>query len=259
MAYGGYRRNDLAYGDDYEGGERWDRDRFERKKTYAPREPVERETFRAAESDRNTRGGERREITIDERIERRNPGGRYDDRNRLYEEERAQPRRRPQYLDDDPPRRGGEVAPYRQQKWPVAEYDIPIRAAPRPVFHRRQSSLDTYDRRPVPRYDDDDRAPPAKYREVIRYRDPKPIEEDREERYREVRIRRERERSTRRATRIEESSDSFEEVLSPSPPPVKAVKRGRTKFPKRLAQKRVIVDLGYPFEEDVRTQSILQH
>lgn len=248
MSYGSYRRNDLAYGDDYPS-ERWDRERFERQKTQA-RGPVERETY-SREPDRNTRGGERREVIVDERVERRGSGGRYDDRDRFYEEERAPPRRR-EYIDEDPRRGGAELAPYRQQKWPAAEYDIPIRAAARPTYRRRQSSLDTYDRRPVPRYNEDDRAPPSpgRYREVIRYRDARPVEEEREENYREVRIRRDGERTTRRTTRVEESSDSFEEVLPPSPP-VRSAKRGRTKFPKRLTERRAIIDFGYPFEEEV--------
>lgn len=245
MSYGGYRRNDLAYGDDY-GGERWDRDRFERTKPRA-RSPPEKEAPRYAEP----RGGDRREIYIDERIERRGSGGgRYEERDKLYEEDRGPPRRRPEYLDEDPRKGRGEMAPYRQAKWPAAEYDIPIRAPPRPTYRRRQSSLDTYDRRPAPRYGDDERGPPTptKYREVIRYRDPEPLEPEREENYREVRIR--RERSTRRPIRVEESSDSFEEISPPSPPQ-RALKRGKTRFPKRLTERRAIIDFAYPFEEEV--------
>lgn len=240
MSYGGYRRNDLAYGDDY-GGERWDRDRFERIKPRV-RSPPEREAPQYAEP----RGGDRRAIYIDERIERREAGGRYEERDRFYEEDRAPPRRRPEYLDEDPRKGRGEIAPYRQAKWSAAEYDIPIRAPARPTIRRRQSSLDTYDRRPVPRYDDDERAPPppTKYREVIRYRD------EPEENYREVRIRRER---SVRPIRVEESSDSFEEISPPSPPQ-RALKRGKTRFPKRLTERRAIIDFAYPFEEEVRRQ-----
>lgn len=245
MSSGGYRRNDLAYGEDYGGGERWDRERFERQRSRAA---PERETFRFGESDRR---GDRREIVIDERVERRGSGGRYEERDRVYEEERG-PRRRPAYLDDEPRRGGGEMAPFRQQKWPPAEYDIPIRQAPpRPGIRRRQSSLDTYDRRPLPRYEEDEREPPpVRYREIIRYRDPKPVEEDPEENYREVRIRRERETTRRTTNRVEESSDSFEEIM-PQSPPSRQMKRGKTRFPKRLVQRRAIIDFGYPFEDEV--------
>ena len=43
------------------------------------------------------------------------------------------------------------------------------------------------------------------------------------------------------------SVSSFEEV-NKTP---KIGKRGRTKMPKRLANKQAVVELGYPFEEDV--------
>ena len=35
-------------------------------------------------------------------------------------------------------------------------------------------------------------------------------------------------------------------------------RRGKTKMPVRLVEKSVIIDLGYPFEEEVRIEPVLE-
>ncbi len=250
--YGGYRRgaNDLAYGDDA-GGERWDRDRFERMR--ARSRGARESDYRFEEKDHFGRGGERREVEVDARFGRRGPAGRTEEQDRFVEEDRFTPRRRNvEFLAEDRTRGSGrELAPYRQYE---REYEAPVRRAARPSMIRRQSSLDTFDRRPLPRYREEDvdvrlavQALPRRRREERN--------EPREEDYRDVRIRRERERSVHRRSdsRYQESSDSFEEMEMPVR---KSARRGVTRIPKRLVPKRVVLELGYPFEEEVSHQLI---
>jgi hypothetical protein len=273
---------DLGFHDDPpRRGERWDREKFER---FARRGPEEKESFRFEERDRGGPRGGYRDVEFDERIERRGPrGSRVEERDRSFEDERYSraARPRPAYLDDDPTPSeiaNRALAPYRRQSIAERDLDIQIsssRRPQRPQYIRRQSSLDTYDRRPLPRYGDHDRddyripsgvpiplpirdrrpSPPrSRYREddfeEIRYRDVEP--EYREEDYRDVHIRREKSRVRRRsesrrpAPSAKSSTSSFEEIS-----PVRQGKKGRTRMPKRLVQKQVIIDLGYPFEEEV--------
>ncbi|KAK5004285.1 hypothetical protein LTR28_009116 [Elasticomyces elasticus] len=178
------------------------------------------------------------------------------------------------------------LAPYRRKS--VVERDFSRELQPsaprrpaRPGMLRRQSSLDTFDRRPPPRYEREDyrlpanvpvplprrRSPPRprRYREEdfeeIRYRD---VElEPRDEDYRDVEIRRERsvrQRSIPKSTKSDarsvttttrSSSDSFEEISRSPSPERKKVKKGKTRMPKRLVKKEAIIELGYPFEEEV--------
>lgn len=35
-------------------------------------------------------------------------------------------------------------------------------------------------------------------------------------------------------------------------------KKGRTRMPKRLVKKQAVIELGYPFEEEVRKRAIYQ-
>jgi len=94
--------------------------------------------------------------------------------------------------------------------------------------------------------------------EEIDYRDAEPDAD-----YRDIWIK--RERSTHRkapkseapksvrseSVKSKSSSSSFEEV-SKEPSPVREVgKKGRTRMPKRLVHKKAVVQLGYPFEEEV--------
>lgn len=187
--------NDLAYG---EAPERWDRDRFER--------------VRVSERDRPVRT----DIRIEDRIDSRGPRGRYEEHDFFEERDRyyAPPRQssRPRRSDrelfgEEDPRYLADraLAPYRPRERVEREREIDIeverirRAPPpaRPGLLRRQSSLDTFDRRPQPRYDRTEdyrvprRSPPRRYREEeieeIHYREHPPQD------YRDVEILRERE------------------------------------------------------------------
>lgn len=140
-------------------------------------------------------------------------------------------------------------------------YD-PRRAPPRPGIIRRQSSLDTFDRKPLPRHQE----PP----EVITM--PGPGRSRRSPRYErnfgEIRIAvpdyhvdegfrgyKESKVSTVRRKWVPEPEpepefeerESFEEVEEEPRYP----RKGKTKIPERLVNKRAIIELGYPFEEEV--------
>lgn len=316
MSYGGYRRSDhdLAYGDEGPKPQRWDRDRFERVRARS-RGPGLREKSRFDEEDRFGSRGERRDFEFDERIDRRGPRGRFEERDRYQEEDRFKSRkssfrnsRPPEFFEEDRYRGGRELAPYKD-RWDK-DNELPSRPAPM----RRNSSWDSFDRRPGPRQDerpemklsvrvgqghnqgqeheeeiryrDDDRRyrdddrfhrDESRYREEPRYfREPEPYDRyhdrgpgyrDRQpyEDYRDARIIKETEReyvrrapsrSRERSERRE--SDSFEEISrSEASPPRKhkKEKRGKTRMPKRLVQKRVILEIGYPFEETVSEQA----
>jgi len=261
---------DLGSYDEPRRPERWDRDKFER---YSRRAPEEREVFRFREHDHPGH----REIAVEDRIDRRGPKGRVEERDRYYEEDRYTPpsRRRTELWEEPTPSEiaNKALAPYRRKS--VVERDVEIRRPARPQYIRRQSSLDTFDRRPLPRYGADDWRPPAnvpiplpirrpspprrrspsrrRYREEefeeIRFRD---LEPDREEEYRDIRIRRERNSRRRSGSHYEaastrSSSSSFEEVS----PVRESGKKGKTRMPKRLVHKSAITQLGYPFEEEV--------
>ena len=252
------------YGDYGGGGERWNAERFNRER--GGRQVIERD--RVEEHERYAPfQPPSREAAVEEfrspppRVPR---GERFEERDRFFEEERFGP----------PARRSGG----RQQRY-YEEEDIdtfdrspsrepePIerrgyemrRAPPRPGIIRRQSSLDTFDRRPLPRYP---REPP----EIIampgpgrRRRSPPRYERDLEEIRiaepdyygdEEFRGYKEREVSTvRRRRGVEpefEERESFEvEEEEPFP------RKGKTRMPGKLVNKRAIIELGYPFEEEV--------
>lgn len=280
---------DLAHYDDGPptrgGGERWDRDRFERMRGGGggARRGDEHDHYRFTEHERFPGG--RRDIDIHEDMDRRGP--RVAERERFYEDERFDrpARRRPELFDDLNPSEVANkaLAPYRRKSVVEKDIDIAIRRPARPQYIRRQSSLDTFDRRPMPRYGDHERdewrpptnvpiplpirerrRSPRRFRdddyEDIRYRD---VERDREgrgrssEEYREIEVRREkskRRRSRSRAARSiaatsvrSSSSSSFEEV---SPVRTTIGRRGKTRMPKRLVKKQAVIELGYPYEEE---------
>ena len=279
---------DLGFHDEppRRGPERWDRDKFERfSRRGGPAE--ERESFRFEEHDRFGPGRGRRDVEVDERIDRRGPRTRVEERERLSEEDHVErSRRRPSEFLDEPT--ASEVAnralaPYRRKSIVEKDFDPPSRRPARPQYIRRQSSLDTFDRKPFTRYGDqerDDWKPPTnvpiplpirerrrspsrrQYREddfeEIRYRDVEPREE-----YREVEVRREkstRRRSLSRTSRrgapsVRSSTSSFEEV-SPAREP--HGKRGKTRMPKRLVRKQAVIELGYPFEEEVSLLNVIK-
>lgn len=275
--YGGRRSgNDLAYGDDYGyragggGGERWDRDRFERMRTKSRGGYQERDSFKFEEDDYSRRRGgpvDRRDIKleVDESRTRRGSGRDYNDRYALDDERYEAPRRaRPDYLQEDRYKQtsGRELAAYRQppsrqDRYVERDYyDVPDKKPKRPQFIRRQTSLDFDDRRQRTRYGDEDeqdvnvtvnlRAPDPPSR-------PEPPRYDYDEQdYRDVAIFRERDRSIYRRRRSKSrSSSSEEEIVVEKPRRKKKEKKAHTVFPKRLANLRAILEFGHPYEEDV--------
>lgn len=155
--YGGNYRSsadDLAYGEQ-PPPQRWDRDRFERFGRGPPPPPSGRgyeEDYRYTERDRPGR----REVTVVDRIDERGPPARYEERDRYAEEERYAPRGPKRRTDrelfgDVDPREIADMAltPYRRK--PEVEFERPAPA--RPGMIRRQSSLDTFDRRRAPNYE----------------------------------------------------------------------------------------------------------
>jgi hypothetical protein len=266
----------LAFADDEP--QRWDRDRFERIRS---RGPEERDLFRYQEHERVGPRGGHRDVAIEERVDARSPrGARFQERERFFEDDRFGPpaRRRTDFMEEPIPAEVANraLAPYRRRSRSIVERDIvdvPVRRQ-RPQFIRRQSSLDTFDRAPAPRYLDDyrlpadvpiplpirrPRSPPRRYREEafeeIRYRD---LPEKDFDEYRDIRVRRERHgrhrshsRPARSARSVSSSSsDSVEEVVTTPAPPLIG-KRGKTRMPKRLAHKKAVVEMGLPFEEEV--------
>lgn len=287
------------------GGERWDRARFESMRrgggadsgsSRGGRDGGGRDDydhFRFQEHDKGP--GYHRDVDIHEDRSRRGP--RVMERERFHEDDRFQ--RRNELFEERTPAEiaNRALAPYRRKS--VIEKDInididinsreqrpprPARPA-RPQYIRRQSSLDTFDRRPLPRYGDIERierdqyhhhehrlppnvpiplpvrerrrSPPTRYREEddfeeIHYEDRDRRGRERED-YREVEVQREKSRVRRsksvaaRSTRSS-SISSFEEIQ-----PVRANygKKGRTRMPKRLVKKEAVIELGYPFEEEV--------
>ncbi|KAF2805507.1 uncharacterized protein BDZ99DRAFT_466499, partial [Mytilinidion resinicola] len=301
---GGYRSSagDLGFFEDdphsgpRRGPERWDRERFERMGRRGPPErergPPERErgppserdpreSFHFEEHDRGP-GRSRLDIEINDsrERERRAPPARVVEKERFFEEDRFErpSRRRADFLDEPAAAEiaNRALAPYRRKSIIERDFEPPARRPARPQYIRRQSSLDTFDRRPYPRYGDQERdewrppvnvpiplpvreprrrSPPRSRSrfheedyEEVRYKDEEP-----EEDYREVEVRREKSTTrrskskSRKAQSIRSSSSSFEEVSPVREPPGR---KGKTRMPKRLAKKQVIVDLGYPFEEE---------
>ena len=280
--------SDLGFHDEppRRGPERWDRDKFERfSRRGGPAE--ERESFRFEEHDRLGPGKSRRDVEVDERIDRRGPRTRVEERERFFEEDRIEhSRRRPSEFLDEPT--ASEVAnralaPYRRKSIIEKDFGPPSRRPSRPQYIRRQSSLDTFDRKSFTRYGDEERddwRPPTnvpiplpirerrrspsrrRYREddfeEIRYKDVEPREE-----YREVEVRREkstRRRSPSRTSRrgapsARSSASSFEEVSLVREPPGK---KGKTRMPKRLVRKQAVIELGYPFEEEVSLLNVIK-
>ncbi|KAK5467117.1 hypothetical protein LTS15_000087 [Exophiala xenobiotica] len=205
----------------------------------------------------------------------------YEDQ-RYFEEERYGPRGATErrYFEEtdyyDPRAQRGQMVPYAPERPPRSE------APPRPGILRRQSSLDTFDRRPMRRYEDYDDAyrpqRPNPPRELIPVRAPSPkrsYPRHDERAYDDIRVQdpdyygddgfreyREREWLTRRRRNSSPSPDrrtvreefiekeEFKEIKEEKPYP----RRGKTRMPKRLVNTKVLYELGYPYyEEDDRT------
>lgn len=172
--------DDLAYGG---FPERWDRSRFERLGGGGPPRRYE-EDYTYREQDRPGR----RDVMVSDRIDERGPRGRYDEQERYFEEDRYTPGRRPRRTDRE---LFGDVDPRDFANTALTPYEPP--PPQRPSMIRRQSSLDTFDRRPMPAYEREERRIPV-YRPV-----PVPYEPEtrgreyyQPESYREVEIRREK-------------------------------------------------------------------
>ncbi|KAJ4291853.1 hypothetical protein N0V90_009749 [Kalmusia sp. IMI 367209] len=264
------------------GGERWDRDRFERmtRRGGGPREV--KDDLRFSEHDRFPGG--HRDIEIRDNYERRGP--RVMERELFREDERFDRRRRNDIFEEPTPSEVANraLAPYRRKS--VVERDIDIgierertRRPARPQYIRRQSSLDTFDRRPLPRYGDlerDEWRPPAnvpiplpirerrrsppRYREEefeddrFSERDRPSRKSDRVEEYREVEVHRAKSRRRRspshsvaRSVARSSSTSSFEEIKLAR---ADFGKKGKTRLPKRLCKVEAVVELGYPYIEE---------
>ncbi|XPS77462.1 hypothetical protein M3J09_009488 [Ascochyta lentis] len=273
------------------GGQRWDRDRFERMRggRGPPSRDDEHDHFRFQEHDRFPGG--RRDIDIHEDYDRRGPPSRQparvQERDRFFEDERFERRAPPRRNDLFEERTPSEVAnqalaPYRRKSVIDEDINVDLRsqvARPkkpaRPQYIRRQSSLDTFDRRPLPRYGDIER---EEYRPPANVPIPLPVRERRRsperrrfresdedlaygdfgggrgrerEEYREVEVSRNKSRVRRSksvaGSRRSSSSDSVSEIQLPR---ANYGKKGKTRLPKRLVKKQAIIELGYPFEEE---------
>ena len=273
------------------GGERWDSERFEIERERNRFGTETRERFDDREGGFTRGGGRFREHSVDEADYRRGPRGFEDDR---YE-------RRTYY--DEEPRFERPIGRDRGQSITIEkerEYyspSPPRRQPARPGLLRRQSSLDTFDRRPLARFSErEEYGPPARiYRDDARPPPLTPIplprtralppprryaERDYEEikiaepdfygddeyrgypeRVREREIIRRRRRSRSRESRVsrsvrsesvssEESSVVSEVVKSEFP------KKGKTRMPARLVSVKAIIDLGYPYVEEVRIRAL---
>ncbi|KAI0888401.1 uncharacterized protein GGS22DRAFT_155770 [Annulohypoxylon maeteangense] len=165
--------DDLAYGESY--GERWDRDRFVVERDRNRPGPEQRDRFE--EHDRYfTRGpkGRVRETSVDERFERR-PSRPWDDEPPLEK----------RYY-DDPPRFRRSPPPEIEQRLVIDRERDREREREREFRHpspprrpgqliRRQSSLDTFDRRPPPRFFEREEPEPIIRRADYRPEPHKPI------------------------------------------------------------------------------------
>ncbi|KAL9116880.1 MAG: hypothetical protein Q9187_006589 [Circinaria calcarea] len=149
----------------------------------------------------------------------------------------------------------------------------PRRGPARPTFIRRQSSLDTFDRKPLPRYGDRMREPPEviaipvggrrrspprfvdrEYEEEIRIAEPDYYGDEEFRGYREREVSTVRTRKDRGEVEIRER----EEFVVEEEPEREAPRRGKTRMPMRLINKRAIIELGYPYEEEGDTLVILK-
>jgi hypothetical protein len=283
---GGYRQSadDLAYGDypPSQAPQRWDRDRFDnfgRGPPPPPEPPRGRfeEDYRYAEQ-RPPPGA-----AVQDRPYSRGPPPRHvEERERIYRDtfNEGGPRRRTdkELFGEVDPRELAQMAlaPYKPRE---PEYD-PYSAPPRPGLLRRQSSLNTFDRRPAgPRYDREEHRMPPYTPIPLPIRRPDHTHEDYQhldhhhpdENYREVEIKRERSvhrrsgrakshksskapttkapSTVRSASTSSSSSSSYVESKVSSSPP-RTGKKGKTRMPKRLVHRDALHDLAYPYDEE---------
>ena len=264
------------------GGGRWDPERFsrERERVERLRGPpvIERDRFEEHERYEAPR---RRDHSADAfYYGGRQAPTRYEEQDRyIFEEKFSQPiARRPKggpgrYYDedvdsfDDSPSRGGQMVPFERRRESVADrgYGPPsMRSPPRPGLLRRQSSLDTFDRKPMPRYPPRPREPPEtivipsrprrrsppryveRDFEEIRVAEPDFYGDDEYRGYREREISTVRKRRADSEVREREVYEEREEIVEREFP-----RRGKTRMPMRLVNRRAVIELGYPYEEEV--------
>ncbi|KAI9747602.1 MAG: hypothetical protein M1835_002029 [Candelina submexicana] len=235
-------------------------------------------------------GGRRRDSSADDLAygRRDSRGGRGDGRFEekiIIDEKFGRPnRRQPAYLEEDRDSFEGSpsrsMVPFnrnRRQSITVdkeRDFGPPARRPARPGFLRRQSSLDTFDRRPMPRYGREvereiipipvprkprrsppRRAPPRRYEErdfeEIRIAEPDYYGDEEFREFRERDIIRDRRRSTSRF-RVPESVGGFsdDDDRDDFEPERQFPRRGKTRMPKRIVSIRAVVELGYPYEEE---------
>ena len=265
------------------GGGRWDSDRFARERERAERRGppvIERDRFE--EYERFEAPPRRRDLSADAFYHgagRRAPA-RYEEQDRyIFEEKISQPLvRRPRggpgryYEDDmdsfdDSPSRGGQIVPFERRRESIVDrgYGPPsMRTPPRPGLLRRQSSLDTFDRKPLPRYPPRPREPPetivipSRLRrrspprfverdfEEIRVAEPDFYGDDEYRGYREREVSTVRRRRAESEVRERDVYEEREEIVEREFP-----RRGKTRMPMRLVNRRAVIELGYPYEEEV--------
>lgn len=166
--------------------ERWDRGRFERFSGGGPPRRYE-EDYSYREQDRPGR----RDVMVSDRIDERGPRGRYEEQDRYFEEDRygpGSPGRRRRRTDRE---LFGDVDPREFANMALTPYEPP--PPPRPGLIRRQSSLDTFDRRRIPVYEKEERRIPVYRPEPVYYeQESRGREYYQPQSYREVEIRREK-------------------------------------------------------------------
>ena len=257
----------------YESGgrpqpERWDHERFNRERG-GRQQVLERDIYE--EHDCYTPSPRRPQKAYDDFDYPPPPGRRgerFEEKDRFFAEERYGP----------PARR----APRQERYYEEDEFDsfeesperrpLPARRAPpRPgMLIRRQSSLDTFDRKPMQRYPREPpeiirMPPPRRRRSPPRYeRDFEEIRVAEPDYYGDEEFRGFKEReiiTDRRRRGPPEFEEKFEEKFeeretreaeeeAPFP------RKGKTKMPSRLVNKQAIIELGYPFEAEVSERNI---
>lgn len=242
--------------------ERWDTSRFSREQDQRRGAPVV-EIDRYEEIDRYTRSppARRRDRSADSvYYSSRGPALRYEEKERFVE---RRSRRGSRYYDEDGEdmdrvEERGQMVPFESRRESVRERFEPPARAHRPIppirpgMMRRQSSLDTFDRKPMPRFVEREtvtiplgrrrRSPPRFVErdvEEIRIAEPDYYGDE------EFRGYREREYSSVKK-RGGEVVEEREEIIQSEFP-----KRGKTRMPIRLVNRRAVIELGYPFEEEV--------
>lgn len=252
------------YGD-YDGPgrrepERWDPERFNRERG-GRQQILERDIYE--EHDRFVPAPRRPQKACDDFDYPPPPGRRGEravEKDHFFAEERYGPpaRRAPRHkhyyeeeeidsFEESPDRGAGRMMPF-DRGFPAR------RAPPRPGMIRRQSSLDTFDRKPrYPREPPEiikmpaprrPRTPPRYEREIddIRIAEPDYYGDEEFRGYKEREVIIDRRRGGPDGFEEKETFEIEEEKPFP--------RRGKTRMPGRLVNTRAVIELGYPFEQE---------